>query len=144
MNGNMFNSDQVLAVGQALWDSEGESRGSGIKSDSIAGDGSCAPLPYTEPHGARAIESSCSAWGFGHVDVERTGVEDRNIGLKTDGRPGGHGDGRGGGCRSETADIAAHVIRGHIHYGRVGVGVRTDTDVFGTDSSGIDELEEPV
>lgn len=57
----------------------------GIESNGSGGKRCHALLPHLEPYGTGAVERSSSAGSLGHVDVERTGVEDRNIGLESNG-----------------------------------------------------------
>lgn len=116
----------------------------GIESNGSGGKRCHALLPHLEPYGTGAVERSSSAGSLGHVDVEWTGVEDRNIGLESNGRPSSDGDGRGFGSICLRANVTSQVSRGDIRDRRVGVSVCPDANIFTTDSASVDELVKAV
>lgn len=124
--------------------SEGQMRLTGIERNSIGGDRSGALLPNLEPNSARTVKSSGSRRRFGHIDGERARMEDRNIGDKPNA-----GTSSDGGCRRlgsvcKRADVTSHVSGLDVRDGGVGVGVGPDVDIFTTDGTAADELEEAV
>jgi hypothetical protein len=144
MQGNMFNANQIITIGQALGDGEGKVLAGGIERDSVASNRRWALLPHLEPHLAAAIKGRSRVRRLGHVDVEHTRVEDDDVGLETDGGTGGHGGGVCAGSGVKSANVASKVIRCHVGHRRVRVGILADTGILGSGFAVGDKLVEAV
>lgn len=71
-------------------------------------------------------------------------MEDWNIGHKPNGGASSDRDCRRLCSICKSTDVTPHVIGLDIRYWGVGVGVRSDVDIFTTDSAGVDKFEEAV